>query len=226
MQYFEFVRQTILEPRKFFSQLKKEKRIDKALILLVLYTLIYNLLDLVISFDYINDSLQLTPAYAIVSFIIIYVFANVINIGIVFLYMAISHIFLRWLNGRGSFVNTFNASLLSYLPLYILNIVFAVPSAIIRKSLQTGKSISVLLQSTFLSIAFVAFVLSTLALLIYCYYWSLIALSSAHKISKLRVFVATFIMPLAVFFLLALILAISVVIIIAISQRHSIFRFL
>lgn len=210
MKYVNTIKAIIFKPKEFFSKIGKEKGIKRAFLIYLGYVIIDNLIDFVIRRDYVRVLFEAQSESAIKLFsALTYIIAVLIELLAIFLLAGIGYLFLRALKGKGTFENTFNSEVYSFLPLYIIQIILAIPVSLFGKEIHTA---GFFVQNNLAGISpitvtlITVYVLVIIGVFIYCLYWQLYALSITHKISKLRAFVGVFVLPiLTVFALIAFI---------------------
>lgn len=207
MSYINTIKAVILEPKKFFSKIGKEKGIKRAFFIYLGYLLISNIVDLFTNAENTIYSILAPEGIKISFFILVFIISVLIGLLITFIFVGMDYLFLRLLKGKGTFENTFNAQIFSFLPFYIVQILVSIPLSLMGKYLSEGQ-IGAMPTSLNPAIIFGMIIFSILifGVIIYCFYWYIYSLSILNKISKLRAFVAVVVLPILLIIVISVLL--------------------
>ncbi|MBN1377495.1 YIP1 family protein [Candidatus Woesearchaeota archaeon] len=196
----EKIKKLLNNPDKFFDKLVKENDIVEHLkfylILAAFYTFFFGIY-------YAGDITETTVSmgFLIISIVLMMVFIYIMNTAWIFINSAIFYLFLLLFQPKGNYQKTFNVFVYSYVPVLVFfPFIFII-----------GILTMLIPQTTIVMIIDIVLVLIMLGILIYTIYLNLLGQSKAHKIEKWKVFVAGYVIPFVIFFVLALLLTFFII---------------
>ena len=214
MEFINIIKQIIFEPRSFFSA-RIKYGVKYSFAVLALYVFFMSAIQIFLK----SYGTEVLPykwiAFKAVTTVLTFFIAVLTMALVMIILVGIDHLFLMMLKGKGSFEDTFVASILPYTLYFIVYILGAVPAYFLKRQFISERGIvqwSAFAANPVPGVIYVFYILIILALIVYCIYWSLGYLSVTHKISKLRAFVATIVLPLIVIVLLILVVVIIMVV--------------
>ncbi len=187
----EKIKKLLNNPDKFFDKLVKENDIVNPLkfylILAAFYTFFF-------SIYYAGDIREATTPiiFSLIAVAGIMVFSYIVNIVWIFINSAALYLFLLLFSPKGNYQKTFNVYVYSYVPVLVF-----FPFLFI-----IGILTMLIPQTTIVMIINIILVLIMLGIVVYTIYLNLLGQSKAHKIEKWKVFIAGYVIPFVIFFVL------------------------
>ncbi len=198
MNLIQTIKSSITEPKKFLSAISSKKTLTEAFTIYLIFVLATAVLYIFPAYLDISQEFNYSQSMTTIIVIAFIVFIIIASLGLIFFAIGIHHLFLKLLGGKGSYVDTFNARIFSAMPSYIVGLIFLVIMFFFRLAVTNIDEASFpALIIYFIMVGFL--ILISLGVTIYCLYWYCFALSLLHKITKLRAFTAVFLIPLAIF---------------------------
>jgi hypothetical protein len=196
----EKIKKLLNNPDKFFDKLVKENDIVEHLKFYLILAAFYSFF---FGIYYAGDIREATTPilFSLIAVAGIMVFSYITNIVWMFINSAALYLFLLLFQPKGNYQKTFNVFVYSYVPVLVF-----FPFIFIISILTM-----LIPQTTMVMIINIILVLIMLGILIYTIYLNLLGQSKAHKIEKWKVFVAGYVIPLIIFFVLALLLAFFII---------------
>lgn len=175
---------------KFFTNLKKVTAIGDAFLYFLIFTVIINLLSAIVTHVFAP---QASAFYATSGIVFGFFFGLVMSVISIFVTTGLAHLFLLIFKAKGTYMNTFNTMIYANTPSYLMSIPILVVLALLFGS--TGNvPLFILLLAIMVILALGAFVFSIIL--------TLKGLSIQHGLGMGQVFVAVYVIPWAISFLL------------------------
>lgn len=186
--FVERIRAVVARPTEFFAEIKDEIKEEAKNKAEKKQTKVYFLLfAAVLSCFLVIQKLKLATIFQDWKFALYLLpFTILVMLGMIILWLfqaAMAYLFLRLLNGKGSYTNTLLVTVYSATPFFIFMILFSLLNIILVE-----------LQAFSLIIQVIMFFLSMITFF-YQWWLTLIGYSAMHDISKLRAFAAAYIIP-------------------------------
>lgn len=207
MSYIDTIKELILKPKEFFRKIGKEKGIKRAFLIYFWYLLISNLIDILTTpKSYLLELVPISQSFKVLFLILGYVISVLLGLIVTFILVGVDYLFLRLLKGKGTFENTFNAYVFSFIPFFIAAILLSIPTFFLGTFSGMHFGATQLASNPIFITLLIVYFIMIVGVLIYCFYWYIYSLSLVNKISRLRAFVAVVVLPVAITIMFMLLL--------------------
>lgn len=205
MSFFNIIKEVLLKPKEFFKRIKKEEGIKNTFLYFLVFTVITSLLTALYFSRIIPridlPQIELTSGLLLWILVALYILILLFSIVSVFVMSGIIHLFVLLMKGKNEFYQTFKALIYGNTPKYILSFFLSPISILVYPNFFGMKQPSPEFLIWLIPTSILGIIVA-----IYAFYLKVIAIKKLQEISTFRAFTAVFLLPLALFIVIYIIL--------------------
>lgn len=206
MDFFNIIKEVLLRPKDFFAKTKKEKGIKNAFLYFFIFTVITTFLSILyfyraFSMIKIPQMPSISGSILIIVLAILYILILLFTIIYLFVISGITHLFILLMKGKQGFYQTFKVMIYGDTPRYILSILLSPITILVYPKFFGIKTMPPEFLMWLIPTIILGFIITA-----YTIYLKTIGIKNLHEISTFRAFAAVFLLPMALFILIYLLI--------------------